>query len=279
MALHGYAGHVLHLDMSARKSTAIPTEKYRRWGGGHGLGSALFWDFCKDKTIKDGRNPANVCCVCTSPLSGTIVPSATGRCEVVGVAVGQYPQNWYTRSGFGGRFSTMLKFAGWDAIVITGKADKPTWVDVCNDKVTFHDAADLWGKDTWAAQHLIWEKLGHGRGVKSALAGGREGRRRRARRDDTEAGRAVHRAGGRASDGLRQPDPRRGERRRTGRVRCGLGIEEPEGDQRDRHRVDLRSPTPRRCSRPASRSRRTTSPAGTSRTSSSGRTSGGCRRP
>jgi aldehyde:ferredoxin oxidoreductase len=168
MALHGYAGHVLHLDMSARKSAAVPTEKYRRWGGGHGLGSALFWDFCKDKTIKDGRNPANVCCVCTSPLSGTIVPSATGRCEVVGVAVGQYPQNWYTRSGFGGRFSTMLKFAGWDAIVITGKADKPTWVDICNDKVTFHDAVTLWGKDTWTTQHLIWETLGHGRGVKAA---------------------------------------------------------------------------------------------------------------
>ena len=90
MALHGYAGHVLHIDMSARRSAAIPVEKSKRWGGGHGLGSALFWDFCKDKTIKDGRNPANVCCVCTSPLSGTIVPSATGRCEVVGVAVGQY---------------------------------------------------------------------------------------------------------------------------------------------------------------------------------------------
>jgi aldehyde:ferredoxin oxidoreductase len=168
MALHGYAGKVLHIDMTARTSAAVPTEKYRHWGGGHGLGSALFWDFCKDKTIKDGRNPANVCCVCTSPLSGTTVPSATGRCEVVGVAVGQYPQNWYTRSGFGGRFSTMLKFAGWDAIVITGKADKPTWVDVCNDKVTFHDASDLWGKDTWTAQHLIWEKLGHARGAKAA---------------------------------------------------------------------------------------------------------------
>ncbi len=79
---------------------------------------------------------------------------------MVGVGVGQHPQNWYTRSGFGGRFSTMLKYAGWDAIVITGKADKPTWVDIRNDKVTFHDAADLWGKDTWTTQHEIWEQHG-----------------------------------------------------------------------------------------------------------------------
>ena len=112
MAMHGYAGKILHLDMSAGKANEVPTEKYRRWGGGHGLGSALFWDFCKDKTIKDGRNPANVVCVCTSPLNGTIAPSAGGRCDVVGVGVGQHPQSWYTRSGFGGRFSTMLKYAG-----------------------------------------------------------------------------------------------------------------------------------------------------------------------
>ena len=170
MALHGYAGKILHLDMTAKKANPVLTEKYRRWGGGHGLGSALFWDFCKDKTIKDGRNPANVVCVCSSPLTGTIAPSAGGRCDVVGVGVGQHPQSWYTRSGFGGRFSTMLKYAGWDAVVITGHADKPTWVEVVNDRVTFHDAAGLWGKDTWSAQQTIWEQMGHARG-KTAQAG------------------------------------------------------------------------------------------------------------
>ena len=194
MALHGYAGQdppPRHVG-AARRSRSRPRST-ARWGGGHGLGSALFWDFCKDKTIKDGRNPANVCCVCTSPLYGTIVPSATGRCEVVGVGVGQHPQNWFTRSGFGGRFSTMLKYAGWDAIVITGKADKPTWVDIRNDKVTFHDAAGLWGKDTWTTQH---DDLGADRPRprrEDGLAGRTGAKRRgprRARPHDAEAGRA-----------------------------------------------------------------------------------------
>jgi len=80
MTLYGYAGKILRLDMTNRKAIAIDTEPYRRWGGGHGMGAALFWDFCKDKTITDGRHPANVCCVVTSPLCGTIVPSAGGRC-------------------------------------------------------------------------------------------------------------------------------------------------------------------------------------------------------
>ena len=80
MTLHGYAGKILLLDLTTRTSTALETGKYRQWGGGHGMGSALFREFCRDKTITDGRHPANVCCVMTSPLNGTIVPSAGGRC-------------------------------------------------------------------------------------------------------------------------------------------------------------------------------------------------------
>jgi len=167
MTLYGYAGKILRLDMTNRKAIAIETEPYRRWGGGHGMGAALFWDFCKDKTITDGRNPANVCCVMTSPLCGTIVPSAGGRCEVVGVGVGQYPVSWFTRTNFGGRFSTMLKYAGWDGIVIEGKANSPVWVDIRDGQVIFHDAQDLWGKNTWSTQLEIRDLIKIRRGTKT----------------------------------------------------------------------------------------------------------------
>jgi aldehyde:ferredoxin oxidoreductase len=164
MALHGYAGKILRLDLTAQRATEIDTAKYRSWGGGHGLGSALFWEFCKDKTIKDGRNPANVIVVASSPLNGTLVPSA-GRSEVVGVGLGMYPYSWYTRSGFGGRFGTMLRQAGFDAIVIEGRASSPVWVDVRNRKVVFHDASALWGTDTQTAQERIWAQMGVPRGT------------------------------------------------------------------------------------------------------------------
>jgi aldehyde:ferredoxin oxidoreductase len=167
MTHYGYAGKILRLDMTNRKAVAIETSPYRRWGGGHGMGSALFWDFCKDKTITDGRHPANVCCVMTSPLCGTIVPSAGGRCEVVGVGVGQYPVSWYTRSNFGGRFSTMLKYAGWDGVVIEGQADRPVWIDIRNNQVNFHEADDLWGKDTWTTQQEIRKFLRIKRGTQA----------------------------------------------------------------------------------------------------------------
>ena len=60
----------------------------------------------------------------------------------------------------------MLKYAGWDAVVITGRADRPVWVDIRNRKVEIRDASGLWGKDTWTTQLEIWDLVGGGRGAK-----------------------------------------------------------------------------------------------------------------
>ena len=97
------------------------------------MGSAIFFDLVEDKTI-DGFHSANVVTMMTSPLSGTLVPAGAGRTEVQGIGVQSYPIGWFTRSNFGGRFSTMLKSAGWDGIVLEGKADKPVWIDIPDGK-------------------------------------------------------------------------------------------------------------------------------------------------
>ena len=122
----GYAGKILRLNLTERKASTIPTSDYAQWGGGHGMGSAIFFDLVKDKTI-DGFDPANVVTIMTSPLCGTLVPAAGGRTEVQGIGVQSYPIGWFTRSNFGGRFSAQLKYAGWDGIVIEGRADEPVW--------------------------------------------------------------------------------------------------------------------------------------------------------
>ncbi|MBC8180819.1 hypothetical protein H8E88_06815 [candidate division KSB1 bacterium] len=132
--MNGYAGKILMLDLTQRKVGVLPTSKYQHWMGGHSMGSAIFFDLVKDKTI-DGFHPDNVVTLMTSPLSGTLVPGASGRTEVQGIGVQSYPIGWFTRSNFGGRFSAMLKFAGWDGIVFQGKADKQVWVDIRDDDV------------------------------------------------------------------------------------------------------------------------------------------------
>ncbi len=165
--MNGYAGKILSLDLTKRIVDIIPTSRYQHWMGGHGIGSAIFFDSVKDKTI-DGFDPANVITMMTSPLSGTLVPAASGRTEVQGIGVQSYPIGWFTRSNLGGRFSGMLKFAGWDGIIIQGKADIPVWVDIRDDDVRIRDCAplSLWGKETWDSQKIIWDYV---------IAGGKYG--------------------------------------------------------------------------------------------------------
>ena len=156
--MNGYMGKILRVNLTNRKIMTIPTRDYEQWVGGHGMGSAIFFDLVKDKTI-DGFDPDNVVTLMTSPLSGTLVPGASGRTEFQGIGVQSVRIGWFTRSNFGGRFSSMLKYAGWDGIVIEGKADQPVWLDIRNDKVKIKNCSllSLWGTDTWECQKRIWK--------------------------------------------------------------------------------------------------------------------------
>ena len=157
--MYGYTGKILRINLTDRTISTIETKKYESWGGGHGIGSAIFFDLVKNKAIS-GLDPENVVTIMTSPLSGTPAPAVAGRTEVQAIGLQAYPTEWFTRGNFGGRFSGMLKFAGWDGIVIKGRADKPVWIDIRNDAVTIRDASSLWGLDTWRTQESIWSYVG-----------------------------------------------------------------------------------------------------------------------
>jgi len=159
----GFTGKILRLNLTEHTTSTINTSKYEEYGGGIGIGTAIFWDLVKDKTI-DAFDPRNVITIIGSPLSGTLGLSAAGRVEVNGIGPQAYPIGWFTRSNFGGRFGAELKYAGWDGVVIEGKSDSPVWVKIVNDGVTFEDASGLWGLDAWATQEKIWEEVSGGLG-------------------------------------------------------------------------------------------------------------------
>ncbi len=158
--MNGYAGRILNINLSTRRVTTIPTKRYEQWVGGHGMGSALFFDMVKDKTI-DGFHPENVITLMSSPLCGTLVPSGAARTEVQSIGVQSLPIGWFTRSNFGGRFSSMLKYAGWDGVAIQGQANSRVWIDIRNDEVKIRECNDLnlWGTDTWECQKAIWKDV------------------------------------------------------------------------------------------------------------------------
>lgn len=168
--MYGYMGKILRVDLSKGSIDTMPTADYEDWGGGHGMGSAIFFDIMvRERKLDlekiDGFYPANVITIMTSPLSGTLVPAASCRTELQGIGVQSYPIGWFTRSNFGGRFSPQLKFAGWDGIAIEGRSRSPVWIDIRDDHVQIRDCGELslWGTDTYECQKRIWDFVANGK--------------------------------------------------------------------------------------------------------------------
>jgi aldehyde:ferredoxin oxidoreductase len=169
----GYTGKILRVNLTARSIGTLPTEKYEEFGGGHGMGSAIFFDLVGAELPFPAFDPRNLVIMMAHPFAGTSVP-ASGRCEVQGLGPMLHPVEWFAHSNFGGRFTSQLKFAGWDGIVIEGAADAPVWINIVDDRVVIESAAGIWGMDTWDAQQEIsrrvvpglrpgeWAALDHG---------------------------------------------------------------------------------------------------------------------
>jgi len=154
----GYTGKILRVNLGNKSAGTIPTEKYEEYGGGHGMGSAIFFDLVGDQLPFEAFDPRNLIIMMAHPFAGTFMPGS-GRCEVQGLAPMLYPVEWFGHSNFGGRFTAQLKFAGWDGIVIEGAAGDPVWINIINDKVKIESADGIWGMDTWDTQQEISRRV------------------------------------------------------------------------------------------------------------------------
>lgn len=166
----GYVGTIARINLTTKEVSLIATSPYEKWGGGRGISAALFFDIVVrekgldlehmdyDAADDGGFNPENIVTISTSPFTGTGVPSATGRIEVSGIGVHSYPIGWFTKSIIGGRFGSMLKFAGYDAVVLEGRSDEPVWVDIRDGVITIRPCSDigLWGEDAYETQKKVW---------------------------------------------------------------------------------------------------------------------------
>ncbi len=70
------AGKILRVNLTTREISAIDTGIFQQWVGGHGMGTAIFWDLVPNKAI-DGFDPGNVITIMNGPLAGTPVPCAS----------------------------------------------------------------------------------------------------------------------------------------------------------------------------------------------------------
>jgi aldehyde:ferredoxin oxidoreductase len=159
---NGYAGKILKINLTTKETGRIETAQYEEYGGGVGIGAAIFWDLAVepgDWDLQDAFDPRNVISLMSGPLCATGVPGA-GRTSVCAIAPETFPTPLFHRTSMGGRFATMLKLAGWDGVVVQGKADRPVWINIVNDKVTIEDAKSLWGLNTFETQGNITAMVG-----------------------------------------------------------------------------------------------------------------------
>jgi len=150
---YGWAGKVLHIDLTNEIVNKVPTADYRpeELIGGVGLNAKIFWELGCPKV--DAFDPGNPLIISVGPLTGTYGPF--GRGEVCAISPQCYPDELFTYSGFGGMFPAEMKYAGYDSIVILGKAEKPVYLSIHDEDVEIKDANDLWGVETFEAQKAL----------------------------------------------------------------------------------------------------------------------------
>ncbi|GFO69492.1 aldehyde ferredoxin oxidoreductase [Geomonas limicola] len=163
----GYHGVVLSVDLSTGKSQKIPIppEDFDNFVGGQGLGIKILWDRLKRPGV-DALSPENPLLFMPGPFSGLPVPSSSRTCVVTKSPITAPRKSDHshastvTYSNMGGFFGPEIRFAGYDGIVITGKAPALSYLVIDDAKVEIRDAGKFKGMRTDAFDRAILEELG-----------------------------------------------------------------------------------------------------------------------
>jgi len=154
----GWTGKILRVDLTRGKIEAEDTlPKYKDWMGGSGLAYKILWDEVPVGT--QAYDPENIIVLGGGPLTGTGAPTG-GRCTITSLFPST-PGHLVGSGHMGGSWAPELKFAGWDAVVVTGRSEKPVWLCIENDKVTLRDASRMWGNGIFRTTAEICEMMGN----------------------------------------------------------------------------------------------------------------------
>jgi aldehyde:ferredoxin oxidoreductase len=159
MTQYGYAGQILKVDLSNGKSTRLPSKDYTdKYIGGHGIAARLYWEMVPPET--KAADPANCFIAASGPVAG--FPGFAGsRWKLCGMTPLGSPES-FSYCNLGERWGSILKFAGYDALVVQGKSDKPSYIYIHDGKVEIRDASHLWGQSTFDASDALKAELGDG---------------------------------------------------------------------------------------------------------------------
>lgn len=152
---YGYQGRILHVDLTAEELTVEQPEErfYRKYLGGSAMGA--YYLLKHTPPDADPLGPENTLCLMTGVVVGA---SVSGQSRVVATA--KSPETGLVGdSQAGGFWPAELKFAGFDGIVIRGKAGRPLYLWIDDGEAELRDAEHLWGAFTAEVEDRIREEL------------------------------------------------------------------------------------------------------------------------
>ncbi|MBQ6582680.1 MAG: aldehyde ferredoxin oxidoreductase family protein [Mogibacterium sp.] len=153
--LGGYMGKVMLLDLTTQRAEEYPwTDEQRElYIGGKIMGARILCDLFTgtEKPLSE----ENIIVISTGPFTGTGAPSSS-RFNMSTLS----PQTGFlTSTNCGGTFGYYLKRAGMDALILRGKCEEHTWIEIKNGQFIFHNADDLWGMRISECHEAIRGKL------------------------------------------------------------------------------------------------------------------------
>ncbi len=155
---YGYAGKILTVDLTTEKVSHLPTSAYAgRFLGGRGIAAKIYWDMVNPQT--KALDPENCLIFITGPLAG-FTRFAGCRWQVCGKSPEMEPE-YFSYANLGGSWGAWLKYAGYDGLVVTGRAARPVFLYIADgDTVEIKDASHLWGQTTVRTEEILQAELG-----------------------------------------------------------------------------------------------------------------------
>lgn len=150
----GFTGKIARVDLTTKTVTVIEPEEalYKKFLGGSALGVYYLFKEGIVSPDVDPLGPDNMLQFMIGPITGA-APNARS------VTVTKSAYNFISIATSGGQAASELKYAGWDGLQIVGKADKPVYIAVIDDKIEIRDASHVWGMGAEEAEMILKKEV------------------------------------------------------------------------------------------------------------------------
>jgi aldehyde:ferredoxin oxidoreductase len=159
--MDGWTGQILRVNLTTGtfRAESFSEEFAHTWIGGRGFAAKILYDELRPGI--DPLGPDNKFVAAVGPISGIPAPN-TGKTVV---AAKSPMTGGYGDGNLGTRVTDQLRKAGYDALIVEGRAERPTMLFIDDDRVEFLPANEVWGAGTMATNGWVYARYGKGVGV------------------------------------------------------------------------------------------------------------------